>query len=434
MHLVQRHTSEAVAHTEILFLIREGPGAVAVVDDGPHVGGAVTAQSAVASHSHVGAVVVVSAVGGRKGLPIGRVVDDHPVAVRDGGVRVRRGLRIGGLARVKGPGLVELEGINRRVAAHAEAGEVAAIEFQILGLSRELGIGALHEEAAVRLLQFKEGILSLLLHQADVGAVQIQVAFGALEGIAAICVYCDLELSRTVGDIQRSIGCFSIQGDQFVLRIAAAAGVSIALAAHNFAAGGVVKDHRIPLRLRRGLGLHRLAIQLVEGKVAGISGGTFGDRAILIGPEFIPRALIAGQGNGILAGPLELECSVGKDHAPVVIALDYSVFISAFRRHCDAVCIGEHGRISVHGDRPDQVGGRAGDDIPFRRHLRGGEPGSVQCAHRISGVHHHHILSRGELVLRRNLLVRPRLPGGESRARDQAQEHSQCQQGRQGFP
>ena len=106
------------------------------------------------------------------------------------------------------------------------------------------------------------------------GAVQIQVAFGALEGIAAICVYCDLELSRTVGDIQRSIGCFGIQGDQFVLRIAAAAGVSIALAAHNFAAGGVVKDHRIPigrqvyqsgripLRLRRGL--HRLAIQLVE--------------------------------------------------------------------------------------------------------------------------------------------------------------------------
>ena len=86
--LAKRHAGEIVPHADLLPVIGERPRPVTVVDDRPHVRGAVPAQGAVGPHGHVGAVVVVFSIGGRQGLPVGGVVDDHFLPVRDGGLRV----------------------------------------------------------------------------------------------------------------------------------------------------------------------------------------------------------------------------------------------------------------------------------------------------------------------------------------------------------
>ena len=57
----------------------------------------------------------------------------------------------------------------------------------------------------------------------------------------------DLELSRTLGNRQSVIADLSIQGHQFILGAAGAAGVGIALDAHNFVGFRIVDGHHVTL-------------------------------------------------------------------------------------------------------------------------------------------------------------------------------------------
>ena len=146
-----------------------------------------------------GGVVVLS---GQHALGA-HIVQHHSVAGLNGQCHLGRLRQLGQgvLCRVKGIGPIELECIDLSlVVVHAVAGKAAAIVFQILRLSRKLGVDTFDEEAArPGILQLIAGVLPPLRRQTYMSTVQVEegAVRHALEDIVVLLVQVYPELGRS---------------------------------------------------------------------------------------------------------------------------------------------------------------------------------------------------------------------------------------------
>ena len=92
-----------ISHTDVLAVIGEGPGAVAVIGHRPHVGLGETPENAV-GHVHIGTVVIVSIVNARESFRILRVINHNLITIcnRSGGGTAQNNLIGGCVAQLEG--------------------------------------------------------------------------------------------------------------------------------------------------------------------------------------------------------------------------------------------------------------------------------------------------------------------------------------------
>ena len=125
-----------------------------------------------------------------------------------------------------GGGLLQLEDVDGRIGAHAVAGQVAAVNFQILSLAAVVGNSALDEETAFGISSFQNelGVVILLLHELNVSSVAEQIVLAGLEGHGAVLVFDDFQsngVSLVLGEVQLPLVLAGVQivrtGDELVL-------------------------------------------------------------------------------------------------------------------------------------------------------------------------------------------------------------------------
>ena len=181
--------------------------------------------------------------------------------------------------------------------------------------------------------------------------------------------------------------------------------------------------HRAALGLRLGRchGDSGLAVQLIKGKLVGISAGISLDRCCFVATELILASLIAGEMYRIVPLTAEHKFSVFERPAPAVFLFLDAVVIAAFGRDKFAVGILEGHFLAGDGQRPY----RAGRRVSCRD---GAHPGAVQHAGGVSRVGEHIILTRRELLLRGHLgkgFCRHGSRRKQPQAQNQRQEHGQ---------
>ena len=242
------HAGIASRHAQSLTPIGEGKAGFSISPHRPHLGGLIAGEGSLFQlHRHTHWVVGALHVGGQGQHGIRRV-DHHLVTSGNGSLSLLPAIRHQRLVvHIKAATAEKLKRINFRLTGvHAIAGKVATIVFQILRLSVGYGIGSLDIESTPCLFQIKLRILSQLLHQSDVGTVQIEEALVTFENIVAVLLI-DLELGRTLGKGQGIIADLGIHSHQLVLGAAGTTGVGIALAAHDFVGFRIVDGHHVAL-------------------------------------------------------------------------------------------------------------------------------------------------------------------------------------------
>ncbi|SCJ72325.1 Uncharacterised protein [uncultured Flavonifractor sp.] len=421
--LAQRHAGIAVGHTQLLAAVGEGPGAVAVVNDGPHVTGGEAGQDTVLQRNS-GAVVVEAVVGAGQSLVVGGGVDDNLIAVGDGtgrGTAVQVNLAGIGVAQLEGTvirahrcgdgddaanshrpgaviilvhhGLVELDGVAAAVL-HGDVGigvgTVVVIHLGDLHVTQghigaDVGGGQLTNGLDRRGQGQPGGLLiggTVQLGQ----AVESGALTGADDGVAQgdivkVVAHADAD---TAGAVLKVDVLAVQQGDHTLDRqvLGAVRGSQSLRDGDSLGLLGIGRRHFAAA----------LTLQLVEGEITGIASV---DGGVLIGAELASRVLVAGQGHGVLASTQETECAVFKGDGPGVVAGLDAVLIAALGCDLDSIAVCEGNAVLCHGNVPHQIGGGGCDGAVGGGQLSSGQPGSIQGTHSIAGIHDHDIAAIG---------------------------------------
>ena len=187
-------------------------------------------------------------------------------------------------------GFEELEGVDRRVAAHAEYGEVAAVVLQILGIAVIVGGIRLDKIAALGSFQLEQGVFIGGIYQPHIGAVHKEVlAVGGGEGILVVGILGDGQHGGIGGRSgQFTAGHGGVSGYQFILGFASVfVGIFVAFHGHDLAVAGVVDQDLVAVLQIRGqradILRHDIVGPIVEGGFLAVGhavlGGLDGDGA-----------------------------------------------------------------------------------------------------------------------------------------------------------
>ena len=148
------------------------------------------------------------------------------------------------------------------------------------------------------------------------------------------------------------------------------------------------------------------AAQLIEGEVAGVAAGRLGDSGVLVSPELVLGAGVAGQLDRVIALSGEGKGPVGgiEIHGPPVAAAFNAIVVAAFGSNGLAVGVTENGTILAHGQRPDAARG-INDLIVGSCHGHCRDPCAVQHTGGVAVVGYHHILAGDQFIGGRDLGV-----------------------------
>ena len=421
--LVQRHAGLFLRHGELIAVCGgEIDCAVGVVFDRPDLGlrglhGGVRVRD---GHAH--AAVIVAAVNAGQSLLIGGNVEDI-VAVCDGTGDHGAGI-------VAAAGNVSLGNIIKlllKVRTRALIGAPTVFIHIPLQAVFVRPSGVVDVEKGGFALNGSDLPVGVYIIQRRAGEArthgQLLAVLGG-EGIGAVAVDADgpeLRLGEA-GELavrQRDIHTLVI--------------VAAVLSGQSFHIGGVEDDHLIAAFQRAQI-RHNAAftgrggIQLVQGEVAGVATGLITDSAVLVSPEFIAAAFVAGERHGIRAVAGKSDGAVRKSIAPAIASGLDAVSIAAFRGNRGAVYVGQRDGTVLEGQVPDI--GRAvrdGNPIAGDGGLLGRDPCPVELSHGIAGADHKHIFAGCQLIGFCDFRVRGSLPAGQRGHRKHGNNHDQNQ-------
>ena len=424
VHIVQGGAGIGSAHGQLLAL-SSGEGVAAVVVDahGPDVGLGVAGQDAV-SQGHVGAGVIEAGIVGGQGLQVGRVVDDHLVAVLQQGFRGGLGIGLRGGVLYHQIQLLGKERLAVTDGTVSAPGAVAGLILQIAPPDTVLDVEAVGGGGGGNL----PGGVHIVQGGAGIGRAHGQLlSFRSGEGIGAVLL--DAQGPQLGVGIARQNTVGQGHGGAVVVETVIAGGQGLQVGGiedHQGVAvpqGGQIGDQTTGAR-RLGGGT---AFQLVQREVGGVTGGIAADGAGLIAPELVLRALVAGQNHGIFSLARELEGAVGAGHVPAVVAGEDTVGVAALGGDGHAIAVGQLGGGAVHRQGPDLVGGGIGYFPVSGGHGLRQNPAAVHNRGGVAGFHHQDILTGRQLIHGSDLGVGGSVLGQRDGG-NQGQYHGQHQQ------
>ena len=423
----ESHTGELLTHAKLFPIIGEGPGAVAVVNDGPDFcfgksGHLITGHGDI----HTTVIITVISVGAGQGFVMGRIVNDNLISV------YQRTLRGAAQLEFFESGIPQLQGVletadrcgHRHHIIHSNGPSAVLIlgyhSFVELNgspgiiLQGDIGIAVL---AAVIIhfgnRQIPEHHISADIcfgQSADGGGLCLQGHTGGLFIGAAIqlrqsivVLSCsggnDRISQRDVREVFRHSGADTASGILQVYILPIQKG-------YNALDCQISRSIILAQSLCNGdgfrlIGRSHLApgfpFYLVEGKLIGITVGVAADSCISVTAELVLGILVAGQGNGVVSLSQEASLTVfihGKS-PHIITGLD-SVGVPSLGCNGHTVAVGELHATFSHGNVPD-CPSRICQLVTAHCRLDSCNPTTFQNTRGIAGVGDHHILTGCQL-------------------------------------